>query len=249
MVYEYMLYSGDRNFEHEFVCVIGKIADGFISRIDETGLIPLYTGNDHWNFYEWQNGLEGHERYGNDEKLYEAPLCAFVIDALMCYSKILGLIGLDGEKYQNAAEKLAQNTHKAFFDKNSGAYITRLGDKKAMHVLTQSLMLYCGAVPENLEKTVIKSMTSPELLSDSLSMTIFRYEVLLKTQNGKNTVLDEIEKRWGNMIERGADTFWETDKGADDFSKAGSLCHGWSAVPVYIFGKYFADDIYKNNTL
>ena len=248
-VYEYMLYSGDKSFDSDFMRVLGKIADGFISRIDETGLIPLYTGNNHWNFYEWQNGLEGHERYGNDEKLYEAPLCAFVIDALMCCSKIFGCIGLDGQKYQNVAKKLAENTHKAFFDKNSGAYITRLGDKKARHVLTQSLMLYCGAVPEDLKETVIKTMTGSELLSDSLSMTIFRYEVLLKTENGKKAVLDEIEKRWGNMIKRGADTFWETDKGADDFSKAGSLCHGWSAVPVYIFGKYFAYDIYKNNTL
>ena len=87
-------------------------------------------------------------------------------------------------------------------------------------------------------------MTGTELLSDSLSMTIFRYEVLLKAENGKKAVLNEIEKRWGNMIKCGADTFWETDKGADDFSKAGSLCHGWSAVPVYIFGKYFANDIY-----
>lgn len=46
------------------------------------------------------------------------------------------------------------------------------------------------------------------------------------------------------MLKRGADTFWETDKGADDFSRAGSLCHGWSAVPVYMFGKYYAEDVF-----
>ena len=26
---------------------------------------------------------------------------------------------------------------------------------------------------------------------------------------------------------------WETEKGAADFDFAGSLCHGWSALPVY----------------
>ena len=35
------------------------------------------------------------------------------------------------------------------------------------------------------------------------------------------------------MIARGATTFWETEKGAEDFNNAGSLCHGWSAMPVF----------------
>jgi alpha-L-rhamnosidase len=35
-----------------------------------------------------------------------------------------------------------------------------------------------------------------------------------------------------------ATSFWETIKGADDFDKAGSLCHGWSAIPLYFFYAY-----------
>jgi len=34
------------------------------------------------------------------------------------------------------------------------------------------------------------------------------------------------------MIEQGADCAWETLEGASAFEDAGSLCHGWSAVPV-----------------
>ena len=40
------------------------------------------------------------------------------------------------------------------------------------------------------------------------------------------------------MLLTGTDTFWETEEGASAFGYAGSLCHGWSAVPVYLFGKY-----------
>ena len=47
-------------------------------------------------------------------------------------------------------------------------------------------------------------------------------------------VLAGIEATWGKMLDAGATTFWETIKGASDFSNAGSLCHGWSAVPVYV---------------
>ena len=39
------------------------------------------------------------------------------------------------------------------------------------------------------------------------------------------------------MIDYGSDTVWETLDGAKAFGNAGSLCHGWSAVPVYIFHK------------
>ena len=35
------------------------------------------------------------------------------------------------------------------------------------------------------------------------------------------------------MLDAGATTFWETEKGATDFDGAGSLCHGWSALPIY----------------
>ncbi|MBO5069502.1 MAG: hypothetical protein J6C37_03975, partial [Roseburia sp.] len=78
------------------------------------------------------------------------------------------------------------------------------------------------------------------LIPCSISMSIYVYEALLKyPEKYGDYVLNEIECIWGKMLSAGADTFWETDLGADDFDMAGSMCHGWSAVPVYLFGKYF----------
>jgi hypothetical protein len=37
------------------------------------------------------------------------------------------------------------------------------------------------------------------------------------------------------MLSAGATTFWETELGEADFENAGSLCHGWSALPIYYF--------------
>ena len=51
-------------------------------------------------------------------------------------------------------------------------------------------------------------------------------------------VLDDIATKWGRMIGNGATSFWETEKGAEDFANAGSLCHGWSAVPIYVYYRY-----------
>ena len=35
------------------------------------------------------------------------------------------------------------------------------------------------------------------------------------------------------MLDMGATTFYETEEGASSFGGAGSLCHGWSALPIY----------------
>ena len=40
------------------------------------------------------------------------------------------------------------------------------------------------------------------------------------------------------MLDRGATSFWETELGWEDFDYAGSLCHGWSAIPLYLYGAY-----------
>ena len=48
-------------------------------------------------------------------------------------------------------------------------------------------------------------------------------------------MLSEIRQNYKKMLDAGSDTVWETLDGASAFNLAGSLCHGWSAVPVYIF--------------
>ena len=37
------------------------------------------------------------------------------------------------------------------------------------------------------------------------------------------------------MVELGLGTVWETEQGEADFHNAGSLCHGWSALPIYYY--------------
>ena len=52
------------------------------------------------------------------------------------------------------------------------------------------------------------------------------------------TVFMDIAVQWGHMLREGATTFWETIDGARDFSNAGSLCHGWSAIPIALYHRY-----------
>lgn len=60
-----------------------------------------------------------------------------------------------------------------------------------------------------------------------------------------NTFLMILPKSGGGMLFDGATSFWETLIGSEDFNGAGSLCHGWSAIPVYLYLKYAFKDIMK----
>ena len=48
-------------------------------------------------------------------------------------------------------------------------------------------------------------------------------------------ILEDIENTYTPMIESGSTTVWETELGEADFQGAGSLCHGWSALPIYYY--------------
>ena len=64
-----------------------------------------------------------------------------------------------------------------------------------------------------------------------MSYFILKAESLL----GCKSILEDAKEFYGGMLSRGATSFWETERGADDFDLAGSLCHGWSAVPIWVY--------------
>lgn len=76
----------------------------------------------------------------------------------------------------------------------------------------------------------------------TLSHYIYKIDALMQEpERYFNTVYEEILSVWGSMLFKGCSSFWETIDGADAFDKAGSLCHGWSAAPIYFFGKWASD--------
>ena len=76
------------------------------------------------------------------------------------------------------------------------------------------------------------------MLTDcSLSLKAFKYDALLAVDRDGYAafILDEIRRSYKKMLDFGSDTVWETEEGYTAFRSAGSLCHGWSAIPIYYF--------------
>ena len=82
-----------------------------------------------------------------------------------------------------------------------------------------------------------KTENGPQLVPNSLSMNGFRFDALLRVDREKYApiILAELDRDYFHMLRHGATAFWETIEGADAFGGAGSLCHGWSALPIYYY--------------
>jgi hypothetical protein len=88
----------------------------------------------------------------------------------------------------------------------------------------------------------IERLKGDALIEVSLSMRAFYYDALLMADKAnKAYVLEDIKVRYKKMLDAGATTFWETELGWEDFYFAGSLCHGWSALPAYYLSVYGED--------
>lgn len=245
-VYEYMTCSGDKDFAREMLPVMKKLADMFLSRIDgKNGLITCFQEQQYWNFYEWRDGLNGFigGTVADENVTYDAPLCAFVSFGLRSLADTMDALGEDGSAYRAAHRKLNADIDREFWCEDRGCYASYIkrstGERFHFCELTNSLIVYAGAAEGKRLDSVLENLVSGGLIYVTLSHSFFKYEALMRRpEKYARYVFGDIARQWGYMLYNNATTFWETIIGAADFAEAGSLCHGWSAIPIYFYHKY-----------
>ena len=231
---EYCRYSGDLEFGREMLPVAGTILRTFHGQFREG---RMYALPGYWNFYEWRPGLSG---WQEPPVSAESPLQLFYLLALQRMEKLCGYLGVTtpGLSEEISAVTLGLED---FWSEQEGAYASYIRDGEKSHYaqLVQALVLYTDSCPETRRQELCRKLLEDDFVPVSLAYSIFKYEALLQqSRDYAEEVFRQIEDRWGKMLYQGATTFWETDEGARDFSWAGSLCHGWSGIPAYLFGAY-----------
>ncbi len=240
---EYYRYAREKETVNVCFPCAKKIMDAFIGRIDHTGLLPNFDEEKNfWNFYEWQPGLDGNTYRG---KAYDMCLNALLSWVIEFFLELGEGMGIDAGHYMLVKQELNRKIAEKFYDREAGLF--RNSDRPeaaGFSVLANAWGYLCGAA-EGLEETKILEVLSKNGSGDpklpvtpaTLSMYTFRYEALLKKDKEfyKDVILEEIDATYFAMLQKGATSFWETLKGEADFDYAGSLCHGWSAMPVYYY--------------
>ena len=237
---EYLRYSGDEDFIRSIYPKIERTLNTFINRIDEQGLVKSFSGGDMWNFYEWRDGLDGNlqNAFSAESKAeYDLALNTLLSYAISRMISINERLGFDTDRLVLTKKMLNSAIHSYFYRPDFDLYETRK-DTAHFAKLTNALAILSGVADAETAERIVQKLTGTDGLIDaSLSMRAFLYDALISVDRDKyaSYVLADIVRIYAPMLKTGNNTVWETELGDADFDKAGSLCHGWSAIPIYYF--------------
>ncbi len=232
MIDDHLKHCHDLAFTRRMLPRMKRFLDRRLSEL-EGGLLPCPAGERYWQFYEWTPGLDGDGReLRAGEVRFDAPLNLWFVLALEAGARVADAAWdpESADAWRIAASKLRTRLREEFYD--SG----RLEPAE----LVQALAILAGVVPDADRSRIAEKLAAPsEWTECSLSQLLYKYEALIACgEKYAQKAQAAMVATWGAMLDQGATSFWEVKDGWKAFGNAGSLCHGWSAVPLGIWGAH-----------
>ena len=228
-IYEYYKHTKDKTLLQEKYPKLKSLMEAFINRIDD-GLFIKFNEDCHWNFYEWSENLD----YPDNKDKTDLIINCLLIIALKNMHKISRILNVE-DNYQDIAKALKKQTNRAFYSKKRQLYFMS-NTNESYSTLGNSLAILSGVASVQKRKHIANELVKNRLTPITLSMKCFLYDALLMVdKNYQKFILNDIDIVYKKMLDADATTFWETELGEKDFDNAGSLCHGWCALPIYYY--------------
>jgi alpha-L-rhamnosidase len=205
----------------------------------------------HWHFIEWANlGRRGEA----------AAINALYAGALQSVAILAGATGRErlARRCGDRAQAVAAGLNARHWDSARGVYLDSVDahsgeQERRVSQHANGLMVLFGLAPEARQAALLRAITDPARLKLTAAPPIvpegppfdeetdivrantffshFVYDGLARG-GALRWALDDIRRLYGPMLETGTTTLWES------FSPAASLCHGFSATPVYQLSRH-----------
>ena len=243
-IYDYYLYSGDKNFIIQFYPRMQSLMDYCLGRRNKDGLMEGMPGD--WIFIDWAAGLSKKGEVSFEQLL----LCRSLETMAIC----AGIVNdeANASTYKKMSEQLKQQIFSIYWNNEKHALVhSRVNGLPTNNVTRYANMfgIFFNYFTEQQKLEVKKHV----LLNDSIQkittpyMRFYELEALC-AMGEQSYVLSEMKNYWGGMLKLGATSFWEEynpqKSGAEHYAMYGrefgkSLCHAWGASPIYLLGKYY----------
>jgi hypothetical protein len=248
---QHLRYSGDVAAAAAALPVATRMLDGWTAQMQE-GLLPVPRGKRYWQFYDWMPGVDGCATDGSgfavlSECRFDALLNAYFILALEAGAALAESAGsaAAAARWRLTAAGLRPAVHRRFWLADQELYTAFSGPgQPAQPVaaeLCQALALCAGVVADPAAASRLRRrLLAPDngLVPATLSQSLHTLQAVAPDPEYRTAILERLRGDWGDMLLQGATSFWETRKGSWDFDEAGSLCHGWSTLPLFAFGAW-----------
>lgn len=231
-----------RTEDHQFVTDIWPNVDftlqHYLELLDERGLLFMHG----WNFLDW--AAMDQPRHG-----VVTPQNMFLVQALRAAADLAEVIGQHQQsvKYRIASESLCDSINRELWSAEQQAYLDCIhADGRRSEIFsmqTQVVALICGIAKGEQQSKLESYLQAPPVSFVPIGspfMSFFYYEALSRTEQIE-TILEDIRKQYGAMVEHGATTCWEMYPKPDREGRlpkqlTRSHCHAWSAAPPYFLG-------------
>ncbi len=231
-LWEHYFHTGRTDVVKDCLPAMHRLFDFFNRHESRNRLIGNFGA--FWVFLDWATVRKAD---------YSATLNLMYLQALR-HAIQLCLVAGDSageQKYTASAEALAISIDTHFWDEAGKVFrdgfdpVTN-GPVEQISQHANALAILLNLRPEAHEKIARDILLKPSLARRSKIVTaspfFYAYiiEALIKAGLRKEAK-EIIRTKWGAMLDRGATTFWEF------WEPTGSLCHAWSASPLYIMSQ------------
>lgn len=236
--YEYYFATGDAQFIQIYYDRLKALYDFINGRLNEAGYVWGMPGD--WVFIDWSDMDKG------------GALCAEQILLWQCRNAMAALselVGLDGDAYRKAADKLKRNILRDFWREDRGGFVDcyTTGKENITRHANIFAIMYDFVSKKRARKIVRCVLENDEIIHITTPYFEF-FELCALCKMGKlRYAQKKIESYWGGMVKLGATSIWEEyipeHTGIQHYGMYGmkygcSLCHAWGGGPIYLLGRY-----------
>lgn len=239
-VWEHQISFGRTAFLRQIYPKMVSLMDFVLSQRQEDGFFVGRPGD--WIYIDWA-GLDKEGVFGAEQMVLAGAL-----EAMACCA---GVLGREQEQagYEECREELIRAVRERFWDAEKGAFIdSYVSGRRQVSRQTNLFALRFGVADEGQSEEIRRNVLDNPAVP-AITTPYFNFYALdaCGELGDRETLLRTLRDYWGGMLDRGATTFWEAfdpdcpeseqyDMYGDHFGK--SLCHAWSASPVYLIARY-----------
>ena len=232
---DYYRLTGDASFAGEVYPALSKQAEFIAAQRNAAGLLEL---PGYWHLLDWADM----PCEPNDVVPHESCLAVAALSASAELARVAAHPA-EAERWLQVAGELAEAVNRECWRDDAQAYgdVWRAGSGAEHFSQPTNIVALLSGVAEGERAEAI----IPNLLDRPPGWarlgTPWMHGIacgLLAERGQMLPVLNAIRDRWGDMLDRGATTAWETFADFETRWWTRSWCHAWSSLPAYLMSAY-----------
>ncbi|WP_167630155.1 alpha-rhamnosidase [Listeria valentina] len=231
-LHDYDEHVDDKQTVKELYSIAKEQIDLACSHLDENYKLVLPKN--------WPVFIDWNETLDKDTAAYGVLL--YVLKQFISLSLSIG--DEKAKEYQNIYQRLSTFVQENLFDETLGIF--RSGEKREANLFSQIWMALAEVLDNKGNRLLMEKSVKSFFPIKNISTPYMYHHIVeaLFIVGMNEEAIHLIENYWGEMINLGADTFWEAfDPNNTQYSPYGnplvnSYCHAWGGTPAYLLRKY-----------